>query len=173
MKRLTIGLGLFLSVMVAQAQPRAIGARLGYSMEVSYQHSIGNGMIELDAGFPYFSSFQVVGTYNWLIPISSWQHAGSWNLYAGVGIGVGIGWHFWNALFYDVYIHSRYLTKSYGILGIAGMFGAEYNFKFPLQVFADYRPIIGVCMSRHDTWFHKRGLFQVAVGARYRLDFKK
>jgi hypothetical protein len=32
-----------------------------------------------------------------------------------------------------------------GFVGIAGMIGVEYNFKFPLQISIDYRPVIGPC----------------------------
>ena len=84
-KVIVLSVVLFASVIAMNAQPRAIGARFGIGIDASYQHSIGEkNMIQLDAGMPWFNSLQVVGTYNWLIPISSWQHAGSWNLYAGV-----------------------------------------------------------------------------------------
>jgi len=174
MKKVVLSLVLFASVIAVSAQPRAIGGRLGYTAEVSYQHSFGEkNMLQLDAGFPYYSSFQVTGTYNWLFPISSWTHAGSWNLYAGVGAGAGLGWYYGHFLL-DYYDYSdRYYSRVYGVFGIAGIFGAEYNFKFPLQLFADYRPIIGAGVSRNSAWFHTRGLFNVAIGARYRLDFKK
>ena len=173
MKKVVFSMVLFASVLAVSAQPRAIGVRIGYGAEVSYQHSFGTGnMLQLDAGFPYFSSFQVVGTYNWLIPISSWKHDGSWNLYAGGGAGVGLGWWYYSSRYWGDY-YGRYNSRVYGIFGLAGMFGAEYNFlKIPLQVFADYRPLIGIEVSGK-TRFHLNGLFHFAVGARYRLDFNK
>jgi len=170
MKKVVLSLVLVAGVIAANAQPRAIGVRFGYTTDVSYQHSLGSkNMLQLDAGFPGFSGFQVVGTYNWLIPISSWQHAGSWNLYAGGGAGFGLGWRYgYNE---EVYVASRkpYDAKFHGTLGVVGMFGAEYNFKFPLQVFADFRPLIGAVGSKNGVRFHTRGLFEFAVGARYRF----
>jgi len=173
-KVVVLSVVLFASVIAMNAQPRAIGVRFGYSTEASYQHSFESGnMLQLDAGFPYFSSFHVVGTYNWLFPISSWKHDGSWNWYAGVGAGVGLGWSYYRWWGYDdVILHyNRYYAKSYGVFGIAGMVGVEYNFKFPLQLFVDYRPLIGLAISRDEAWFHNRGLGFIAIGARY--NFKK
>ena len=174
MKKVVVLAVLFASVIAVNAQPRAIGVRFGYCTDASYQHSFGTGnMLQLDAGFPYFSSFQVVGTYNWLFPISSWKHSGSWNLYAGVGAGAGLGWSYGLGRYRSGSYNSFYYSGTYGIFGVAGMFGAEYNFKFPLQVFADYRPLFGIGASRNEIKFNTRGLFYVAIGARYRLDFKK
>ena len=36
------------------AQPKTIGARLGYNFELSYQHQTENGMVEIDAGYSPF-----------------------------------------------------------------------------------------------------------------------
>ena len=173
MKKVVLSLVLFAGVIAVSAQPRAIGVRFGYSTEVSYQHSLGSNMIQIDAGFPAFNSFQVVGTYNWIIPVSSWKHAGSWNLYTGVGAGAGIGWYNGYYLQYHGDYNYRYFSRVYGVLGVAGMFGAEYNFKFPLQVFADYRPLIGIALSNGEVWFHERGLYSIGIGARYRFPIKK
>ena len=168
-KAIVLSVVLVASVIVMNAQPRAIGARLGFGVEASYQHSLGEkNMLQLDAGIPCFNSFQVVGTYNWIFPISSWKHSGSWNLYAGVGAGAGLGWWYGKRLILD-YDGARYASRFYGIVGGVGMFGAEYNFKFPLQVFADVRPLIGVGTSKHDVWFHTEGLWSFAIGARYRF----
>ena len=165
-KIIVLSVVLFASVIAMNAQPRAIGVRFGYCTDVSYQHSIGEkNMIQLDAGFPVFRGFQVVGTYNWLFPISSWKHSGSWNLYAGVGAGAGLGWWWYSY----THTYNDHYSRIYGIVGGVGMFGAEYNFKFPLQVFADYRPLIGVGISKNDVWFNMDGLFYFAIGARYRF----
>ena len=132
MKRVVLSLVLFASVIAVSAQPRAIGLRASYGGEVSYQHGFGErNMLQIDVGVPFFHGIHAVGTYDWIFPISSWQHAGSWNWYAGVGAGVGL-----------------YGFKSASLfVGVAGMIGVEYNFKFPLQLSLDYRPVIG-------PWFH-------------------
>ena len=141
---------------IALAQPRAIGGRLSYSIGVSYQHSFGEkNMLQLDLEFPGFMfGAQATATYNWIFPIKSWTGPGSWNLYAGVGAGAGFNW--WSA---------------YGWAGVAGMFGAEYNFKFPLQLFADFRPVIGPSFGRNYVGFDLWPLYSntIGIGARYRF----
>ena len=167
MKKVILSVVLFASVIAVSAQPRAIGGRFTWGVEASYQHELGSNMIQLDVGVPYFSSIQAVGTYNWIFPISSWQHAGSWNWYAGVGAGAGLGWWWYKNVVWDNSRHNN--TKMYGIVGGVGMVGVEYNFKFPLQLSLDYRPLIGVEVSGGDIWFHDRGLFSVAAGVRYKF----
>ena len=52
MKNLIITIAIICAAVIAAvAQPRAIGARAGYNFEVSYQHELANGMLEVDAGF--------------------------------------------------------------------------------------------------------------------------
>ena len=127
---------LMATCVVAMAQPRAIGGRLAWSVGASYQHGFGEkNMLQVDLDFPgYFWGVQATATYNWLFPIKSWTYDGSWNWYAGVGGGIGWGWWY-----------------NYAWAGVAGMIGVEYNFKFPLQLSLDFRPLIG-------PWFHKNGV---------------
>ena len=165
MKRVVLSLVMFASVIAVSAQPRAIGVRLGYDVEVSYQHSLGSNMLQLDAGLSGFGGFHLVGTYNWVKPISSWKHAGSWNWYAGVGAGAGLQWRIYQA-WGNV---DRYYSRINGVAGVAGMGGVEYNFKFPLQLSIDYRPLIGVGFSSSDAWFNFDGLFGFGVSARYKF----
>lgn len=119
-------------VMVANAQPRSIGGRIGDVIDVNYQHIVGanNGatnMVNVDLGLPWFNGIEAACTYDWIFPFRSWSHRGTWNYYAGVGLGVGF--HNFNAPF--------------GFVGAAGRLGAEYNFWFPLRLAIDWRPIIG------------------------------
>ena len=45
---------------MAYAQPRAIGGRLGYGAEFSYEHGLGSGnMISLEVGAPGFAGLEV------------------------------------------------------------------------------------------------------------------
>ena len=154
MRKIVLSLVLFASVIAVSAQPHAIGVRLGYGAEFSYQHGFGDkNMLQLDVGSPAFWGVHSVGTYNWIFPIP-WKHAGSWNWYVGGGAGVGFGW------------------RGTGIAGLAAMGGVEYNFKFPLQLSADYRPFIGIGFSRGGVSFYSDGLFlggAIAISARYRF----
>ena len=154
MKKLLVLVALVaMSAVAVNAQPRAIGARLGYGIEFSYQHNMGEkNMLEVDAGLPGFLGVEAAATYDWLFPISSWQKAGSWNWYAGVG--AGLGWSWWS---------------NYAYAGIAGRIGVEYNFDFPLNLSLDWRPIIGPEFGNGYVGFNRYGLYQggIALGVRY------
>jgi len=141
--------------VVAMAQPRAIGGRLAWNIGASYQHSLGEkNMIQVDLDFPgYYWGVQATATYNWIFPIKSWTYDGSWNWYAGVGAGLGWNWH------------------RMGWAGVAGMIGVEYNFKFPLQLSLDFRPLIGPWFDKHSAGFNTWGIYAggIALGVRYKF----
>lgn len=144
------------AVSSVNAQPRAIGGRLGYGAEVSYQHSLGaSNMLEVDFGFPAFHGLEAAVTYDWLFPINSWQEQGSWNWYAGVGAGLGM-------------YNFNHVT---GYAGVAGRLGIEYNFWFPLNLSLDWRPIVGPYFSENHVGFNGWGLWQggIALGIRYQF----
>ena len=52
----------------AIAQPRAVGVRLGYGVEFSYQHGMGDNMLSIDAGLPGFNGVEAAVTYDWINP---------------------------------------------------------------------------------------------------------
>lgn len=173
-----------LSIAAAVAQPRAIGAQLGYGVEFSYEHSLGNNFLSLDAGFPGFFSNRWAGaeaavTYNWLNPFGADfpQTKGDWNWYMGVGAGVGV-------MFQHDKIDGHHVGwHNHGYFGAAGRIGVEYNFWFPLQLSVEWRPIIGprFCSytdanGNHHTYegegrvdFHMDGLYAggLSLGVRY------
>jgi hypothetical protein len=159
MKKLVL-LSLFMVAMAtaAFAQPRAIGARIGYGVEVSYQHEVGedNNMVSVELGLPAFRGLSAAATYDWINPggvMIPWEHKGEWNWYAGVGASVGFeGFH-----------------EIWGFGGVAGRLGVEYNFWFPLQLSVDYRPTIGVWGAYGSAGFYSNGLWAgaIALAARY------
>ena len=147
MKKLSLAIILIAICAMAMAQPRAIGGRIGWSIGPSYQHQIGEKtMIQADVDLLAYGFWGVQGTvtFNWIIPLVS-VNAGNLNLYPGVGIGGGYEW--WKSLKgnipYDWYPYP-YGRSGNGFIGIAGMIGIEWNFKFPLQLSFEYRPLIGV-----------------------------
>jgi len=152
MKKVVLSLVLFASVVAVSAQPRAIGGRITNGLELSYQHGFGEGnMLQGDlglSGLGYGYGLQVTGVYNWVFPISS----DSWNWYVGPGAGLGFGF------------------GSYFYLGLAGMIGIEYNFKFPLQLSLDYRPIIPLGFG-DKVGFHRAGLWNSSFGLGIRYKF--
>lgn len=153
MKKVILGIVFVIGVATAvQAQPRAIGGRLGWGLEASYQHSFGNSnMLQADLGLLGFRGISGVVTYDWIWGINSWKEKGEWNWYAGVGGGVGFSW--WG---------------NYAYLGVAGMVGIEYNFWFPLQLSLDYRPLIGPYFGSGGGFFSD-GLVGIALGVRYKF----
>ena len=113
----------------AVAQPRAIGARLGYGAEVSYQHTLGENFVQADLGLIGFgANINANATYNWMIAKPQWTDRGEWGFYAGAGAGLGLGF---------------IPEATYFNVGAVGMVGLEYTFWFPLQLSIDLRPQLG------------------------------
>ncbi len=157
MKKIFFIVTLLVLALSSEAQPRAIGARLGYGLDFSYQHYAGGrNMLEANLGLFGFRGIKIDATYNWVFPITSWTNAGSWNWYAGVGAAF-----------------SGYWKKDVGNInfGIAGKVGVEYNFSFPLQLFADITPVIGPTFTKgQDPSFKFLYLVNgIGIGARYRF----
>ena len=143
-KVLFVAILAFASVM-AYAQPRAIGGRLGAFNGVSYEHGFGDSnMLEIEAGLGFAGrseywlngysgrmwghSVQAAVTYDWIDPFGAkfpWEHKGEWHWYLGVG-GAG-----------------GYVFNNAGFIGAAGRAGVEYDFWFPLQLSIDFRPVVG------------------------------
>lgn len=165
MKKLLIAIIAFLAISVAtvEAQPRAIGTRLGYGVDFSYQHSLGKNMLNFELGVPGFLTLGTAITYDWVFPITSWNQEGTWNWFAGVGVGGGWSWPislgYWES------------TGHAGWVGVAGRIGVEYNFTFPLQLSLDWRPIIGPAFDSGSVYFNFLSLYAgaFALGVRYRF----
>lgn len=143
----------FVSVMLvglvafAAAQPRAIGGRFGWGVEASYQHTLGNNFLEIDAGSWWFNDFHAVIVHDWIFASPGWTSRGEWNWYAGVGGGLGFAG-----------LGSNYITRLY--FGAAGQIGLEYTFWFPLQLSLDFRPILGPSFALEaDSEGHKNVYF--------------
>ncbi len=134
MKKILIVAALVLGFSVAaSAQPKAVGARLTYGLEASYQHYVGgSNFVEANLGFADFLNLNlnVAASYNFSIA----QFGDGFNFYAGPSAGVGLG------------LHSKY----FGV-GVGGNVGLEYQFNFPLQLSIDIRPQVGL-------WFHEGGV---------------
>ena len=101
----------------ASAQPKAIGGRLGYGIEASYQHTLGAPhFLELNAGIFGLNhvGFRFTGLYNFVFAQPNWTPRGSWAWYAGPGVSLGT---------------AHYNDKNGQFFaGIAGQVGLEYEF---------------------------------------------
>ena len=144
-----------ISVGSAVAQPRAIGANIGYGIDLSYQHSLGEAnMIDLSVNVPFFEGIGATATYDWVNPFGAvipWDYEGQWNWNLGVGAGLGI-YGFKTPAFYA---------------GVVGHVGISYDFWFPMQLSLDYRPNIGIVGGEWLT-FNTNGLYSgITLGVRY------
>ena len=174
-------------VATAVAQPRAIGGQIGNGIEFSYEHTLGNNFVSVDAGLPgwFYRGFGIEGvaTYNWLNPFGADFPAvsqGDWNWYMGVGAGLGA--NFWN---YSIYSGEINNWRNTFYVGAAGRIGVEYNFWFPLQLSAEWRPIVGpkfysetytdntgnTYVVEKSVGFHAEGLYLTSflIGVRYKF----
>ena len=187
-KILFIAVLAFASVM-AYAQPRAIGVRLGEFDGISYQHGLGNGMLEIEAGFNwgnywgnrmvgwengnewhmYGHNVQAAVTYDWIHNFP-WEHKGEWNLFYGFGAAGGFGWYGYT---YVPGVGTAGADGNWGFAGIAGRIGAEYNFWFPLQISLDFRPTLGVGLVDAGSLGTQAGfyydVFGLCLGVRYKF----
>ncbi|MDR2085449.1 MAG: hypothetical protein LBP67_10700 [Bacteroidales bacterium] len=152
MKKLFLALCLAVATICtvnAQTNSMNLGLRLGGNVEASFQLPVGSNRVEIDAGLGLGSIYgiNVGATYQWI-----WNIAGIQGFDWFVGPGAYIG-------LYD-------LSNAEFAVGIQGQIGLEYNFKFPLQLSLDYRPMINVLGFGNNHWGNWYG---VALGVRYRF----
>lgn len=155
---------LMVAVVSAFAQPRAVGGRIGYGIEASYQHSLtADRMINLDAGLPAFHGLEAVVTHDWINPFNTkipWNQRGNWNWY--LGVGGGLGWYWGSS------VNDSYQQGSSGAftVGVAGRVGVEYNFWFPMQLSVDWRPVFGPGIGYSNTYIKESGEYrsQTSIG---------
>ena len=152
MKKFFIAAALVLGFAVAaSAQPRAIGLRLGWGAEASYQHTVYNeDFVEVDLGLCTFDGLNASAVYNLMIAQPAWTDRGDWGFYAGPGLAVGMG--------------GLTTDSAYFNLGVAGQVGLEYTFWFPLQLSFDIRPVLGFGFNYGFHWS-----VMPAIGVRYRF----
>ncbi len=144
-----------MAVVAVNAQPRAIGGNIGYGVDVSYQHNLGEAnMIDLSVNVPAFAGVGATCTYDWINPFGTqipWNNKGSWNWALGVGAGAGYYW-----------------GKSQGYAGVVGHCGVAYDFWFPLELSVDWRPNIGAWFDSDNAGYYLTGLYTgVTIGVRY------
>lgn len=151
MKKIILLAAMMLSLAVAaSAQPRAIGARLGWGIDFSYQHTVKNAdFVEANLGLNNFNSLDLSAVYNFMIAQPQWTDRGEWGFYAGPGAALGM-----NIIGGDSYFH----------LAAAGHVGLEYTFWFPLQLSFDLKPQLGFGFNYGFHWS-----VTPALGVRYRF----
>ncbi len=131
MKKILVAAALVLGFAVAaSAQPRAIGLRIGYGVELSYQHNYGDNFIEADLGLNTFNALNVAASYN----LSVAQFGNGFNFYVGPSASVNLGFN-----------------PGWLGVGVGGNIGLEYQFSFPLQLSIDLRPQVGLQFGENFT----------------------
>lgn len=142
---------------VANAQPKALGGRIGYGIDVSYEnYAFGDDFLEFELGLDNgysANNFHVDGIYNIMIMQPDWTPDGKWGFYAGGGASVAV-WDSSDA-------HENHENVVYA--GFVGNVGLEYTFDFPLQLSVDCRPRL----MFGDGKVRKDGPFTVGIGVRY------
>ena len=157
MKKIILIVALVFGVaFAASAQPRAVGGRLMYGIEASYQHYVGGeNFVEADLGLftPY--ALQATATYNFMLAQPAWTARGEWGVYAGPGATLGL----------------NYAGRSEFVFAAVGQVGLEYTFWFPLQLSVDLRPQVGIAAGKGGVRFYDDGMlgFVPTIGVRYRF----
>lgn len=193
MKKILFAAVLVFASVMAYAQPRAIGVRLGEFDGVSYQHGFGeSSMLEIEAGFNWGNWYgnrmvgwedgnqwhmwghnvQLAATYDWIDPFGAtfhWEHKGEWHWYLGVGVAGGFGW----AGYTRVAGETVGADGNWGFVGGVGRAGVEYDFWFPLQLSIDYRPTLGAGLVDAGSLGTQAGFYYDVLGlclsARYKF----
>ena len=160
MKKLLFTLVLVVCAFIyADAQPRAIGANLGYGASFSYQHNLGEAnFLDVNVDLPFFEGIGATVTYDWINPFNTaipWNNKGSWDWSLGGGAAGGC--------------YGLFTNTANAYVGVAGHVGVAYDFWFPLQLSLDYRPNIGVHFG-NGAAFNPYGLYSgISLGVRYRF----
>ena len=155
MKKIILAAAMVLGFAVAgTAQPRAVGVRVGWCGDISYQHSMdsdsmNSDFLEVDLGLNNFNSLDFTTTYNFMLAEPKWTERGEWGFYAGPGGSFGM----------KLFGGSNFFHVS-----LAAMVGFEYTFWFPLQLSFDIKPQIGVGLGHGFYW----GMTP-SLGVRYRF----
>ena len=141
-KIFAVVVAVFAFVALANAQPRALGVRVGWGGEVSYQHTLGaENFLEVDAGWGA-NALSVGAAYDFQI-----APVGPFGFYAGPAAHIWMGGSEEDNNF---------------VLGVGAQLGLEYIFpSFPLQISLDWRPVFDLIPSTGFGWQ------SVGLGIRY------
>ena len=80
MKKIIITVILAIGFVTAvAAQPKAIGGRLGWGLDLSYEHNVGSkaNFMEASLGLYGFTGLQLGATYNFMIAQPEWTTKGT------------------------------------------------------------------------------------------------
>lgn len=157
-KKITTSLLGLLICIAAQSQVdrHALGLRIGggesFGAEVSYQHGLSRlNRLEADLGVggnSHYTRIGLTGTYQWVWNIG----AEGLNWYVGPGAGISIN-------------DGKKHRDDYVGVAVGGQIGLGFNFKIPLQLTVDVRPMWNFISDDDDDDFG----WGLALGVRYRF----
>ena len=130
MKRLVLITSFVLLALVAAAQPRALGVRVGMEYQASYQHTVAErgDFLEIDMGYQLITTtVNVACAYDFMVAKPKWTQKGQWGVYVGPALKAG------------------FAGVGYCV-SVGAQIGLEYSFEFPLQISIDTRPAVGVAV---------------------------
>ena len=156
MKKILITLLLAGLGLCAAAQPRAIGLRAGYGLELSYQHALDwPNFVEVDLGLDLAGNngFRATATYNIIVAEPSWG-LGEWAWYVGPGASFG-------------YVYEK--DRADMMLAFVAQVGCEYSPTEHLGISLDMRPMFGFHFGTGK--FYSGGLlgFVPTLGVRFKF----
>lgn len=140
--------------VAASAQPKALGVRIGWGVDIAYQNYVGGESdfmefdLGLDGGYDA-DNFHVDGVYNFMIARPDWTSNGSWGFYGGPGASLAV----WDNDDKDNVVYA----------GFVGNLGLEYTFDIPLQFYLDVRPRL----MFGDGGVRSNGIFNFGFGICY------
>ena len=147
-----------LSIGWAAGQPRAVAVRLGWISELSYQHTLGPGFLEVGAGIPWLAACPTVtATYNYIPWTLRNDVGGVFDLYFGGGLGVGT---FIFPCGRGIEVHPvGGGIEVYPVGGVVVPVGFQFRTASHFLLALSWRPMFGAFFSDVRPVWYKQGLY--------------
>ena len=147
-----------LSIGGAAGQPRAVSVRLGWISELSYQHTLGPGFLEVGAGIPWLAACPTVtATYNYIPWTFRNDVGGVFDIYFGGGLGVGT-FIFPCGRGIEVYPVGGGI-EVYPVGGVVVPVGFQFRTASHFLLSISWRPMFGAFFSDVRPVWYKQGLY--------------
>lgn len=147
-----------LSIGWAAGQPRAVSVRLGWISELSYQHTLGPGFLEVGAGIPWLAACPTVtATYNYIPWTFRNDVGGVFDIYFGGGLGVGT-FIFPCGRGIEVYPVGGGI-EVYPVGGVVVPVGFQFRTASHFLLSLSWRPMLGAFFSDVRPVWYKQGLY--------------
>lgn len=147
-----------LSIGWAAGQPRAVSVRLGWISELSYQHTLGPGFLEVGAGIPWLAACPTVtATYNYIPWTFRNDVGGVFDIYFGGGLGVGT-FIFPCGRGIEVYPVGGGI-EVYPVGGVVVPVGFQFRTASHFLLSLSWRPMFGAFFSDVRPVWYRQGLY--------------